>query len=674
MRRQVGRWRIGVIVLCVIVIALVIAFAVVAAKMNDNAKEENAKEKITEAHSANECKSGLENINLNQPEVLTPFYDLTREEIHNIKDYLYKQRDLNLVHASNIAVNKSYIFTMEIRVPNKEQTLNYLDRNQRQPDREATVIIFRGDVADPQVEEYTVGPLPLPSYKKGPVAYPFKYRPFTLPEWVDMVEKVSKEVQDVAGDLLWESYKGKMLGHCEKQCLGFQLNIPESPGVTGNTQKRRYWLWMFQVVEYFSLHPLDFLVLTDVTGTDVNQYEIVKVIYAGETFDSLQALMIAYNHNSVTKLDVPFPIMDDNLYSSMHRRGKLFPEDEARRPLQIEPDGKRYSINGRHITYMNWQMHVRLSPICGPQLYDIRYNGERIIYEISIQEIGAYYSAHNPAHRFSDFADSFFMFGTQARTLVTGSDCPAHATYLSATYATESSEEASVIDRAFCVFEHNTETPLRRHNVRTSFEGNKFYEGMQDVVFIVRTIMTVVNYDYVVDFIFHQNGAIEVKIISTGYILTSFRMPEEEEYGFRLRDTIVGNMHHHMFHFKVDMDIKGTSNRYETLDIVPEAADNSKWATTANAQYHQTKLVKTQVRYEKDAALRYDFSAPKYLTFYNNESRSKHGIPRAYRLLMRGVSKQVRGIYFNMSLVLRKPVFGVSDQVRHKSGLPSHRR
>ena len=583
LRRQIGLWRIVVIVLCVIIIALVVAFALIVVNMQDYTKE-----KLMEAHSMH-CKLGLEKINLKPPEVLTPFHDLTSEEIHNIKEFLYEQRDLNLVPASEIAVNESYIFTMELKIPNKEQTLNFLDRNRQQPDREATVVIFRGDVAEPHVQEYVVGPLPLPTYKKGPETHPFRYRPFTMPEMVDAVTKVTEEVQNVAGDLLWESYKGKMLGFCDKQCLGFQLTIPESPGITGNKHNRRYWLWLYQVVEYFSLHPLDFLVLTDVTGNTVDQYEIVKVIYAGETFDNLRELMMAYNQNSVNKINIPFPDVDDNLYSSMHRRGKLFPEDDGRPPLQFEPDGKRYSINGRHITYMGWQFHVRISPISGPQLFDIRYNGERIVYELSLQEIGVFYSAHNPAHRFSDFADSVAMIGTRSRTLVTGADCPAHATYLSATYATESSEEATVVDRAFCVFEHNTETPLRRHHTRTSFEGNKFYEGMQDVVFIVRTIMTVVNYDYVLDFIFHQNGAIEVKIISTGYILTSFRMPPEDKYGLRLRETIIGNIHHHIFHLKADIDIKGTSNRYETLDIVPDEVDNSQWSSKQNARYHQTK-------------------------------------------------------------------------------------
>ena len=638
LRRQVGLWRIVVIVLCIIIIALVVAFALVVVNMKDFAQE-----KIMEAHSAH-CKLGLENINLNPPEQLTPFHDLTSEEIHNIKEFLYEQSELNLVPASEIAVNESYIFTMELKIPNKQQTLNYLDRNRQQPDREATVIIFRGDAAEPHIEEYVVGPLPLPTYKNGPETHPFRYRPFTVPELVDVITKVTEEVQDKLGDLLLESYKGKMLGYCDKQCLGFQFTTPESSGITGNKHNRRFWLWLYQVVEYWSLHPLDFFVLADVTGNTVDEYEIVKVIYAGETFENLRELAMAYSQNAVNKIDIPFPVMDDNLFSSMHRRGKLFPEEDARRPLQFEPDGKRYSINGRHITYMGWQFHVRLSPISGPQLFDIRYNDERIVYELSLEEIGVFYSAHNPAHRFSDFADSVALIGTRSRTLVAGADCPAHATYLSATYATENSEEATVIDRTFCVFEHNTETPLRRHHTRTSFEGNKFYEGMQDVVFITRTIMTVVNYDYILDFIFHQNGAIEVKIISTGYILTSFKMPQEDNYGFRLRDNIIGNIHHHIFHLKVDMDIKGTSNRFETLDIVPDEVDNSQWASKPNARYHQTKLVKTPVRFEKDAALQYNFTAPKYLTFYNDDSRSAYGVPRAYRLLMRGMSKQVIGI------------------------------
>ena len=561
---------------------------------------------------------------------------------------MYEQQNLNLVPTSDIGVDKSYIFKIELQVPNKEQTLNYLDKDGNQPDREAAVTIFRGDMTVPQVQEYVVGPLPLPTYLNGPEIRPFKFRPFSGTEWLGYMIKIHIEVQTVAGELLMESYKGKLSGFCEERCLVLQINIPESSGTSGLPESRRVWVTLYRMVEFISLHALDFQVLVDLTGNNADQFHIVQVVYGGQAFSSLQDLMKAYHENSINKTDVPFPVVDKNLFSTMNRRGKLFPEVDARPPLQFEPDGKRYSINGRHISYMGWQFHLRMSHAFGPQLFDIRYNGERIVYELSLQEIGVFYSGHNPVLRYADILDTISMLGIRSRALVAEADCPAHATYLSATFWTDSSEEASVTDRAFCVFEHNSETPLRRHHTRSIYEGNKFYEGMQDIAFIVRTIMTVTNYDYILDFIFHQNGAIEVKVISTGYILTSFSLPNEETYGFRLRDTMIGNIHHHIFHLKVDMDIKGTSNRFETLDIVPDEVDNSKWASQPNARYHQTKLVKTLVRTEKDAALKYNFETPKYLTFYNNDSRSVYGVPRAYRLLMRGMSKQVHDIYTNV--------------------------
>ena len=61
-----------------------------------------------------------------------------------------------------------------------------------------------------------------------------------------------------------------------------------------------------------------------------------------------------------------------------------------------------------------------------------------------------------------------------------------------------------------------------------------------------------------------------MRTMTTGYILTTFHRPDEAPYGFRLDEHMDGNIHHHMFHFKADLDIGGTSNRYETLDISEE--------------------------------------------------------------------------------------------------------
>ena len=42
---------------------------------------------------------------------------------------------------------------------------------------------------------------------------------------------------------------------------------------------------------------------------------------------------------------------------------------------------------------------------------------------------------------------------------------------------------------------------------------------MENVVLVLRTVLTVVNYDYVVDFGFYQTGGIATKAMSTGYVL-----------------------------------------------------------------------------------------------------------------------------------------------------------
>lgn len=625
-RRTIGVFRIVVVVLAVAVLALVVAFAIVVSQLH------------TKLDSKTEsCPSRDNKINLDPPEYLPPFYDLTKEEIQSVKEYLYGQPDLHLVRPPDIRCNASYIFTIELHVPNKEQTLNFLDKNRAAPQREADVVVFMGGEKQPYVQEFIVGPLPNPIYKKTIDHRSFLFRPLTAPEIDGAITLLHKEVNAKVSDILEESYGGK-IGNCEGNCLDFQMITPMSPASSGEPMTRKMWFWLVPTVEFVTVHPLDFYVLVDLTSNKVEEYSISKVYYGSQMFLSLDQLKKAYGAGSVTKTKISYPKENKHLYSSMHRRGTLFPEEPLLPPTEFEPSGKRYSINGRHIKYMGWDFDVRMSTIAGPQLFDIRYNNERIVYELSLQEIAVFYSADSPAMRFADYVDSVALIGARARSLVSGTDCPSHSTYLSTNHAIEASDEPLTIDRAFCVFEHNTGRPLRRH---LSSSGKQFFEGMMDVVLTVRTITTVVNYDYVFDFIFHQNGVVEVKVVSTGYILSSFRFDAEDHYGFRLRDHVTGNLHHHIFHFKVDMDIHGTKNRFETLDIVPVEVDNSQWSKQERAKYYQTKMVRKPIQSEKAAAMKFSYDAPRYLTFYNNSVLSPLGLPRAYRLFTKGVSKQM---------------------------------
>lgn len=627
----VSKYRKILVVLCVIILVILIAFAVAVILLHQKL--------FSVQESCNEhCASGDSNIYLDTPKILPPFHDLTRDELMLVRQFLYTDPDLNLVHAKDVLSNRSFIFTMELHVPQKEEILAFLDDGGPAPVREASVVIFRGDKTEPVVQEFIVGPLPEPTYKRSEKQRSFLYRPLSIPEFVGAVDSIRAELQNKIGHILKESYGGS-LENCGNNCLDFQMMTPMPSEYTGEPMKRKMWFWLAPVVEFWSLHPLNFIVLMDLTSPDVGKYFIDKVYYGNQLFNSVDDLKTAYEAGSVTETKVTFPTVNRNLFSSVHRRGTLFPEKPLQPPREFEPTGKRYSINGRHIKYMGWEFDIRMSSASGPQIFDIKYNAKRIVYELSLQEIAVFYSANSPALQFADYLDSLALIGSRARALVSGADCPEHSTFLGTDVVVTYSEEPAHFDRAFCVFEHNTGVPLRRH---LSYHGyNMFYEGMMDIVLTVRTITAITNYDYIIDFIFHQNGALEVKVLSSGYILTTFGFSAEDSYGFRLRDHLIGNVHHHMFHFKVDMDIFGTENRFETLEIVPTQVENTLWSKGSTAKYSQTKLIRKEIKSEKKAALKYNFKKPKYLTFYNNKSKTTSDVPRSYRLFTKGNSNQV---------------------------------
>lgn len=74
---------------------------------------------------------------------------------------------------------------------------------------------------------------------------------------------------------------------------------------------------------------------------------------------------------------------------------------------------------------------------------------------------------------------------------------------------------------------------------------------MLDSALVVRSIHTIDNYDYIIDFIFHQNGALGVSIGQSGFLLSTYYTPEERPYGVRITDLITGVIHTHLASFKV---------------------------------------------------------------------------------------------------------------------------
>ncbi|ESP03629.1 hypothetical protein LOTGIDRAFT_137098, partial [Lottia gigantea] len=570
-----------------------------------------------------------------------PFTEITREETKLIINFLKSNKSLKITDPQRAGVSSNVIHSIELKLAPKKKVLEHLDNKGDLPPRVATVSLFRADVIPPIVEEYEVGPLPGIEYARvvnttaRKTKIPFHVRPFSMAEFRPIYQRVLPLVSKKARKLLNESY-GAVYGNCGKKCLKFSMTPISSAFLAKG--ERKAWFWFAYDLEFYTLHPLDFQFLVDMSDIHPGKWKVQNVWYASKLYPSLDDLLEKYEKNQTNKTRVSYPQEDiKDIPTSLHLRGEeSFPRLDQEAPRQYEPNGPRYTVRGNQVQYMKWQFTYRLSPTVGIQLFDVRHAGERIVYELSMQEIAVLYTAHNPASSMLYFADSAGLFGTRTRGLVPGIDCPSYANYQDIEIYAANNGGQRRLRNAVCIFEQNNLMPLRRHRAYGKIDS--FFGGLLDNTLVLRIVISVINYDYVYDFVFHNNGAIEVKVASTGYLASGFYTPAEEPYGTRIRKNVVAHLHHHLFHFKADIDVKGTSNRFSTWSIKTENKTD-EWSSRPNNWHSQTKIKKSLKQTESSAAYRYNFNHPKYLLFSNANKTDNLGNVKSYRLKISGMSK-----------------------------------
>jgi primary-amine oxidase len=84
----------------------------------------------------------------------------------------------------------------------------------------------------------------------------------------------------------------------------------------------------------------------------------------------------------------------------------------------------------------------------------------------------------------------------------------------------------------------------------------------------LRTIATVGNYDFMIEYNFFYDGVIEVSARASGYISAAF-WAQDPVYGFHIHDFLSGSIHDHTLTFKADFDILGTKNSVQKFQSVP---------------------------------------------------------------------------------------------------------
>lgn len=513
---------------------------------------------------------------------------------------------------------------IEDYLPNKIDILNYqASVKGSRPLRKAKVVMFMGADTPKSVKEYFVYPISRPTVlepirTKKPI--PWKARPLCpVVEEKYINQYIQREMAKVK-HLLADSFGGWYGNDCQNQCLVYQLVQRAVP-----TSNDRFVQVVFirspDAVEGNQLYtvPFHLIIYTPHNG---DAYAIKYVFYNGVGFASLQSLIDAYSANTVQKVSLRDYKQSSKVFGSVRRRGPQTVPKGKPPPTQQIPNGNRFTIQGRHVIYMGWSFDLYFRTVSGLELFNVKYLGEDVAFEIGMQSINVLYGSDQHENLFRNYFDEAYLLGASAFPLIRGVDCPHDSVYLDSVIYSPGADTAKVMKDSACVFEHLNSVPLRRHYT----DANKF--SMPDSRLIVRQIITIANYDYIYDYEFYQNGAVEIKVTPSGYVDAGNNADSSHAFVLNRKNRVVANVHVHSFNFKIDVDVTSTTNRLVSIDMEAEETTNP----LSGYNWRQIKMQPYLIATEAESVSHYNRPVPKYYLFQSSQKTNEQGYPKGYRI------------------------------------------
>ena len=268
---------------------------------------------------------------------------------------------------------------------------------------------------------------------------------------------------------------------------------------------------------------------------------------------------------------------------------------EAPKPLTItQPDGASFTLDGQEIRWQKWRFRYTMHPREGLVLHTVAYEDDgrvrSILYRASLSEMVVPYADPDRNWRWrSAFDVGEYSVGRLASSIEAKTDAPAYATLLDATFAGDDGAPY-VMERAVGIYERDGGM-LWKH-----YEGysktNESRRARQLVVFFIATIG---NYDYALNWVFHQDGTIEADAALSGIMLPKGVKDPKVSHGgmaptgHMVSANIVAPHHQHFFNFRLDFDVDGASNSVHEMNTRAMAAGAANPALNGMVM-HETRL------------------------------------------------------------------------------------
>ncbi|KAK7031010.1 hypothetical protein VNI00_013800 [Paramarasmius palmivorus] len=577
---------------------------------------------LLSSHALEQCSPPIPPI-ASPPSSINLWASLTVLETTKIQEWLEAPaQNLNLTRAAQSTFSDNVIFLIESHYPTKADALAHLSAPDtvRPPDRYARVTIHHGAAKEPVINDYLVGPLPVgPQTTMRPLTEIYhRDIPYNARGFIDLVtdfgavfQQFTPELVGAIEDLFNATFRGG-----EDDTLTAGGSGPY--GFDGTF--RRLWIFWKRLVPGSWLHPLNFFNYFDISGTDPSQWKLLKIVYNDQLFNSTEDFLGAYSNGSLSR---PPAFTGDPSWSSRKRVGPIRDLDHLPGPRSVSFAGLRFRVDKekQYITWMGWGMYLGFDRDMGLSLWDIRFKGERIIYQLAPQDAVTQYAGNDPMQSTSAFLDRYFGMGSDVRDMLPGYDCPVEAVYLPAT--TRTPLGSTTIEKAICIFEQDTGRPITRHagDIDGEFGAVKGY-----VLVLATPHVATIIFDYM----FHFDGTIEVRVSASGYLQGGYWEPKNGPYGTKIHDVSMGVLHDHVINFKVDLDIVGQENSLlETTTSQEEVQQpwfDDDWGSTVIQQRINRRFIQS----EDEALLKYPSNFQGHYAIVNQEARNTWGNARGY--------------------------------------------
>lgn len=323
---------------------------------------------------------------------------------------------------------------------------------------------------------------------------------------------------------------------------------------------------------------------------------------------------------------------------------------EAPKPLTItQPNGASFTIAGQEIRWQKWRFRYTMHPREGLVLQTVGYEDDGrvrpILYRASLSEMAVPYGDPDKNWRWrSAFDVGEYGMGRLASSIEPNTDAPSNATLIDATFAGDDGK-AYVLPRAVGVYERDGGM-LWKH-----YEGysktNESRRARQLVIFFIATIG---NYDYAVNWIFNQDGVIEMDAALSGIMLpkgVSHTKGGLHGSSHLVAANVVAPHHQHFFNFRLDFDVDGPQNS------VLEMNTSALPAGPGNPALNGMVMKETVFAREAAAQRHMSMAAARTWAVVNPSAKNALGSHTSY-ILVPGVNSF--------------PYIGPTSQVRRRAG------